>query len=213
MNKKEIMKNSIMYVFTALVVAGFAVAGMGTVYADCEETYGGGENCVYNKRFEIEKKVRIKGDDSWKDKVTGVEKNDTIEFKIKIKNRSDEGTPVNFDNMKMSDNLPDELIKVGGDGLTEYFDSFGPGESKTFIIRAKVDPDEFDTNKDFEKCVVNKAEVKWNKKFEGADTATVCYEKNAKPKELPRTGAESIPAMAGGLMTLVGLVIKRRLTI
>ena len=43
----------------------------GTVYAgsdsDCENYYGG--TCITNKRFEIEKEVRLEGDSSWKGKV------------------------------------------------------------------------------------------------------------------------------------------------
>jgi len=106
----------------------------------------------------------------------------------------------------MKDSLPDELDRVGGDGLTEYWDDFEPGETKTFYIRAKVDSDEYKDD-DFEKCVVNKAEVRWDGNYEGSDTVAVCYG-NKEPTELPKTGAVSELAIVGiGLLT-AGLLLK-----
>ena len=177
------------------------VAGV-KVYADqYGETY-------INKRFEIDKDVRIEGDNSWKDKVTDVEINEIVEFKITIKNRSDEEAD-DFDNMKMEDFLPDELERVGGSGLTEYWDNFEPGEKKSFTIEAKVKDSEYDREDNFEKCVVNKAEVEWDGEFEGSDTAIVCYG-NTELTELPETGSstDSIAALGLGLV-VVGALVKK----
>jgi LPXTG-motif cell wall-anchored protein len=111
--------------------------------------------------------------------------------------------------MKMEDELPDEMERTGGSGLTEYWDNFEPGDTKEFIIKAKVDASEYD-RKNFEKCIVNKAELRYGNKFEGADTATVCYS-DSKPKELPKTGAESTAlfAVLGLVTTASGLVMKK----
>jgi hypothetical protein len=206
MNKMKTAKNLISL---SVAVALFTVfGGNRTVLADnCESNYGGGETCIYNKRFEIDKDVRIEGDNEWKeDKVTDVDKDEIVEFRIKIKNLSDEDAG-SFDDMKMEDFLPDELIREGGSGLTEYWDDFDPGETKTFTIRAKIDPDEFDRDDNFEKCVVNKAEVRWDGDFEGSDTATVCYG-NGKPTELPKTGAVSDLAIIGLGMLTAGVFAK-----
>lgn len=205
MNKTKTAKNLI---GLSVAVVLFTVLGsIDKVYADCESNYGGGENCVYNKRFEIDKDVRIEGDSEWEeDKVTGVKRSDTIEFRIKIKNRSDEGAG-SFDDMKMEDFLPDELIRAGGTGLSEYWDDFDAGETKTFILKAKIDSDEFDRDDNFEKCVVNKAEVRWDGKFEGSDTATVCYG-NGEPTELPKTGAVSELAIVGLALLTAGILVK-----
>ena len=196
-----------------LISLSFAVAtfmvygGTQRVLADCEQNYGGGENCIYNKRFEIDKDVRIEGDSEWKeDKVTDVKKGEIVEFRIKIKNLSDAGAG-SFDNMKMEDFLPDELIRDGGSGLTEYWDDFDHGETKTFVIKAKIDSREFDRNDNFEKCVVNKAEVRWDGKFEGSDTATVCYG-DGEPTELPKTGAESDLTVLGFSLVGAGVLAK-----
>lgn len=178
-----------------------------TVHAEsCEDRYG---TCLVNKRFKIEKKVRIGDSGDWKSKVTGVDKDEMIEFHVKITNMSDNEGNIDFDNMKMTDKLPDELTRTGGDGLTEYWDNFKPGETKSFTIKAKVNSDEYDRQENFEKCVVNKASVRWGEEFEGSDTATVCYS-NSEPKELPKTGHESIMAIAGLGLVVSGLLISKK---
>ena len=146
MNKKSFYKNLIVSVAFLALSLGFSTP----VYATCESTYGGGEKCVYNKSFDIEKKVRKEGDSKWKDKVTDVEEDEVVEFRIRIKNVGE----VETDNMKMIDDLPDAMERVGGSGLTEYFDNFAPGEVEEFIIKAKVKDKEYDRD-NFDKCVVN----------------------------------------------------------
>jgi hypothetical protein len=173
-----------------------------TVYA---EQYG--EEEEYNLRFRITKEVRIQGDNEWKDKVTDVDKDDIVEFKIKITNKSDDPADA-ADDMKMEDFLPDEMYKVGGNGLTEDWDNFDPDDEKVFIIQAKVESDEYDRDVEFEKCVVNKAELRWDGEFQGSDTATVCYG-NVEPSELPKTGAVSTLALAGMGSLIAGLVAKK----
>jgi uncharacterized repeat protein (TIGR01451 family) len=204
MTKK--VKNLIVVVVA--VAASLLAAGSNKVYADCEPTYGGGETCVWNKSFRITKDVRIEGDDDWEDKVTDVAEDETVEFRIRIKNVGE----IEVDNMKMKDILPDELIKIGGSGLTEEWDDFEPGETKEFIIKVKVDSEEYD-RENFEKCVVNKAEAFYKDKFEGADTATVCYGEG-EISELPETGAGSFAFLNGlglGLVSL-GTMLKKKVS-
>ena len=174
----------------------------GTVYAG---QYG--EEEEYNIRFKITKEVRIQGDTEWKDKVTDVDEDDVVEFRIKIRNKSDDPAD-SADDMKMEDFLPSEMYKVGGNGLDEEWDNFDPEDEKVFIIQAKVDSDEYDRDVEFEKCVVNKAELRWDGEFQGSDTATVCYG-NVEPSELPKTGAVSTLALAGIGSLLTGLVAKK----
>ena len=191
------------------VVAGLFLLSSDKALADCESNYGGGETCIINKRFSIEKKVRIEGDDDWESKVTDVEEDDTVEFRIRIKNLSDEDADIDFDDMKMKDSLPSEMDRVGGSGLTEDWDDFEPGETKTFIIEAEIDSDEFDRDEAFDKCIVNKAKVYWGDEFEGSDTATVCYG-DGEPKELPETGAVSVTGIAGIGSLLIGALLRKK---
>jgi LPXTG-motif cell wall-anchored protein len=199
---------------SALVVVS---ADKSVVKADdnsgCEDNYGGGQTCLVNKRFDIKKEVRVcdsKGNNcgDWKSKVTDVSKNDIVEFRITIKNKSDDAATklTGFNDMEMKDKLPSEMTRTGGDGLTEYFDNFDPGDTRHFVIKSQVDSSEFNHSGDFEKCVVNKATVYWNGKSENSDTATVCYGKN-KLTELPKTGTNTIVALVGVGLLVAGIAI------
>ena len=194
-------KNKNKLIVSLVTLGLFVFLSTRPVFAD---QYGEEE---YNLRFKIVKEVRIQGDSEWKDKVTDVGKNDVVEFRIKIKNRSD-GPADATDDMKMEDFLPKEMNKVGGSGLTEEWDDFDPKDEKVFIIQAKVDSDEYDRDVEFEKCVVNKAELRWDGEFQGADTATVCYG-NVQPSELPKTGALSTLGLSGLGLLITGLVSKK----
>ena len=196
-------KNKIKLIGSLITLGLFVFLSTGTVYAG---QYGEEE---YNLRFKITKEVRIQGDTEWKDKVTDVKEGEVVEFRIKIRNRSD-GPADATDDMKMEDFLPEEMTKVGGNGLTEEWDNFDPKDEKVFIIQAKVDSDEYDRDVEFEKCVVNKAELRWDGEFQGADTATVCYG-NVEPSELPKTGALSTMGLSGLVLLVSGLISKKYL--
>lgn len=176
----------------ALSVAALAFNGL--AFADCEPNGAYGQNCTYTKEFEVDKQVRLDGTDDWKDKII-VKEGEKFEFKITVKNNGE----VTVDSMKMIDFLPDEIERIGGDDLVKYWENFEPGESKKFIIEAKVRKSEFD-KKNFEKCVVNKAEAYYSDDEVGSGTAVVCYG-DSKPKELPKTGP-----VDNGLVGLLGLV-------
>lgn len=184
----------------------FLFNNAGSVLADCDTDGPYGEPCIENESYEIEKKVKIKGGDIWKDKVTDVKEDETVEFRIEVRNVGD----VDVDDMKMTDLLPDEMSRIGGDGLTEKWDDFESNEEKTFIIEAKLNEEEFDTDTTFEKCVVNKAEAEQNGNDIGSDTATVCYN-NAEVKELPDTGPLPIGLLGLGL-AITGAALKRKRT-
>ncbi|MBN1162574.1 LPXTG cell wall anchor domain-containing protein [Patescibacteria group bacterium] len=215
------LKKVALSVFIASLISAAAATKVNACGSGTCINYGGGETEIINKRFSIEKEVAKVDEDDWDgdeddldfdDKVTDVEKDDVVVFKIKIKNLTSsediEDLDIDFDNMKMHDILPDELERIGGSGLTEYWDDFEPGETKTFYIEVEVDEDEYDRDEEFEKCVVNKAKLYWDGEFEGSDTATVCYG-DVEVKELPETGSESVLAIAGIAMIATGLMLKR----
>ena len=187
-------------IFVAFVTVTFVVMNTSYAFAD-ESDYGGTE--IKNKSFRIEKEVRVEGDNEWKDKVTDVEEDETVEFRIEVKNVGE----VEVDDMKMEDFLPDEMDRVGGDGLTEYWDDFEPGDKVTFKIKAEIDEDEYD-RENFDKCIVNKAEIRYDDDFEGSDTATVCYG-DGEITELPETGAGATVAFLGICLVLLGVFIKK----
>ena len=189
-------------IISSLVLTLIVVLGDSKAYArDCG-TYGGGDNC--EEEVTIEKRVRIKGDNDWKRKVTGVEEDETVEFRIRIKNTGN----VDLDDMKMRDILPSDMERVGGSGLTEYWNDFEDGDTKEFIIEAEIKNSEFD-RENFEKCIVNRAEAYQDDDFKGSDTATVCYG-NAELTELPETGSASMIASLLGLgSTVLGTILAK----
>jgi len=184
---KLLVKNKIIIAMSALIV-GVLVSGTAYAEGDCEPTYGGGEKCVFNKSFEIEKEARIGDSGDFKDKVTGVEEDDT----------------------KYEDFLPEEMERVGGNGLTEEWNDFEPDERVEFIIKAKIKESEFD-RKNFDKCIVNKVELTYKDDFEGSDTATVCY---SEVTDLPETGAGSTVAVTllGLGLAVAGTLSKRKIS-
>lgn len=194
--------------FVTLLLGALTIALLPSkVFAACESVGDYGQNCVFNKTFELEKKVRLEGDNTWKGKVVNVKEGEVIEFKIEIKNAGE----VAVDDMKMTDILPDELERIGGSGLTEEWTDFKVGEEKNFVIKARIKASEFERTDNFEKCVVNKAEVTYDGTLEGSDTATVCYG-NEEPEELPETGplATEVLTIAGLASTGFGLALKRK---
>ena len=195
-----------------VLVVSTAILAMSSPIARAEEcTSDGayGETCVFDREFEIGKKVRIQGDNdsSWKDKVIDVPEGKIIEFRIKVTNVGE----VEADDMKMEDFLPDELEKTGGAGLTEYWQDFDVDEEKTFIIEARIRSTQFDRTDNFEKCVVNKAKAFHSDDLIGSDTATVCYGES-KITELPKAGATAteIMSIVGFASTGVGIFINRK---
>ncbi|OGC57414.1 hypothetical protein A2976_04350 [candidate division WWE3 bacterium RIFCSPLOWO2_01_FULL_41_9] len=202
---KLLVKNKIIIAMSALIV-GVLVSGTAYAEGDCEPTYGGGEKCVFNKSFEIEKEARIGDSGDFKDKVTGVEEDDTVHFRIRIKNVGD----IEVDEMKYEDFLPEEMERVGGNGLTEEWNDFEPDERVEFIIKAKIKESEFD-RKNFDKCIVNKVELTYKDDFEGSDTATVCY---SEVTDLPETGAGSTVAVTllGLGLAVAGTLSKRKIS-
>ena len=200
--KYKMIKNKIKLIEIILISGLFLILSTRSVLA-----YQYGDDEDYNTRFKITKEVRIEGDTSWKDKVTDVKEDEVVEFRITIKNNSDDEAD-EADNMKMEDFLPEEMYRVGGSGLTEYWNDFEPGGEEKFTIKAKVKSIEYDKDVDFDKCVVNKAELRWDGEFQGSDTATVCYGKVV-PSELPKTGAFSTLGLAGLGLMITGFITKK----
>jgi LPXTG-motif cell wall-anchored protein/uncharacterized repeat protein (TIGR01451 family) len=201
----NMIKNKLFVNLIVLVI--FSVGFTGRVFAD--SIYGGGE--VVNKSFRIEKHVRFVDNGTWKDKITGVTEGRVFEFRIKITNTGELKT----NDMSVKDIFPSELEIVEGDfsatDLIKKFEDFKPGDVEEYTFLAKVKNNQFDREDDFEKCVVNKAEVSYKDKFEGSDTATVCYGKG-EVAELPKTGAGATlgVTLAGMSLIFAGFFSKRK---
>lgn len=208
--RTKLYRINLILIVTLLVAFAVMVLMPSKAFAvECESVYGGGERCIYNKSFEIKKKVRIKGEGSYRDRLNldEDELDEILEFKIKVKNIGE----IEVDDMEMIDDLPDGLYRVSGSDLEEDWDDFEPDETKEFKIRVKIDKDIYEDKKNFETCLVNKAEVEYKGHHEGSDVAEVCFSVG-ELKELPDTGADATVAVTGlGLgLTFIGVVLKKR---
>jgi len=207
MSTKLYKTNLIVFVVLVIGLVLMVLMPSKAFAVECEEIYGGGERCIYNKSFEITKKVRIKDVGSYKDRLNLDEDDldEVLEFKIKVKNIGE----VEVDNMEMEDELPDGLTRVGGDDLEESWNDFEPGEAKEYKIRVEIDEDVYEDKDSFETCLVNKAQVKYDGHHEGSDIAEVCFGVG-EPVELPDTGADATAMTGIGLgLIFFGVLLKR----
>lgn len=189
------MNKNLNMLIVPVVFAGLLVAGKADVLAndDCDSTYGG-ETCEEDLGFSKEVRFVDEDDEDSEDKITKVKEDDTVVFVIRVTNEGE----TTFEDLEVKDSLPDALYRVGGDELKETRHDLKPGEEWFIRIQAKIKSEEFD-KENFEKCVVNKAELYIDGDKERKDTATVCYGKG-EITELPKTGAD-----AGILSTIAGL--------
>jgi uncharacterized repeat protein (TIGR01451 family) len=183
-----------------------AVSDCDKITFDIKDSEDDEEEKEEGKDVSISKKVRLEGQDRWDDKVSDVSKDDIIEFKIKVENKSGNNTSA-IDDLKMEDKLPDELEKING-SLTVYWDDFDHDEDKTFIIKAKVRPSEFEG--DVDECVDNKAIVMIDGDEEDEAQATVCYA-NVELSELPDTGAVTNITLFSLGVLILGLYYRRQM--
>ena len=167
--------------------------------ASCSGSYG--SSSCSDSGFDLVKRVSFK-DEEGKQKITGIKQGDVFKYTFKIENKTDETKT-----LKLIDNLPNELERIGGIGFTEEV-TLGKKSSVKLIMEVKVKDSEFDNKKDFEKCVVNTAQLYKDGAKKESSSATVCYGEGV-AKTLPETGANDIFAIAGLILASAGVVIRK----
>lgn len=200
--KNKINKN----ILIPSLVAAFMLASNTSVMA---QYGGGGGNKTEYKSLQVTKQVKLDGDVNFRDKIyidltNEDEKGKEIIFKVTVKNRGDK-----IDNLKYEDFLPSALNKISGD-LTQDVGSLNTDETKTYEIKTSLKDDEVNRDIEFEKCVVNKVELRQDGDYEDNDVATVCFGNIKNPTQLPKTGFMPMTGFAGiGLISL-GKFIKNK---
>lgn len=184
--------------FLTLTVFGFV--SLLTAQADCSGSYYGSSSCS-DSGYDLTKRVS-KGDNEPKEKITGVRKGDVFKYTFKIENKTDETKT-----LKLVDNLPNELERVGGIGFTEEV-TLEKNSSTKITMDVKVKDSEFENKKDFEKCVVNTAHLYKEDARKETSSATVCYGEGT-AKSLPQTGPSEVLGILGIISTGAGLLIRR----
>jgi hypothetical protein len=167
--------------------------------ASCSGSYG--SSTCSDSGFDLTKKVSFK-DEEAKQKLTGIKKGDVFKYTFKIENKTDETKT-----LKLVDNLPAELERVGGIGFTEEV-TLDKKSSVKLVMEVKVKDSEFDNKTNFEKCVVNTAHLYKEDAKKESSSATVCYGEGV-AKTLPETGPNDIFALVGLVLASAGIVIRQ----
>ena len=169
----------------------------------CTPNYGGGETCTETntEKIRIEKDVSFKKNEDFSDRIKGAEANETVYFRITVKNEGN----TDFENLKVEDDLPKYLKTTEDTEWTIKELASGKEWSEVFKVEVVDDNDLPDSDA----CVVNEARVKESNKTVDEDTAVVCIEAPTKVlgvKELPVTGAAGNP-VSGKEMSLAVMAL------
>jgi len=192
-----------------LIITAFVFSMILSTNTKVFAQYGGGAGGYDSESLEITKEVKLEGDENFRDKVyvdfkNASEKDKNIIFRITVKNNGD-----SIDKLKYEDFLPNSLDKVSGD-LTEEVGSLNNNESRSYEIVASIDEDDKNRDYVFEKCVVNKVELRQDDDYKDNDVATVCYGNVDEPTQLPETGFIPLTGLSGlGLVTLSSYLKKK----
>lgn len=170
-----------------------------TANASCSGSYG--SSTCSDSGFDLTKKVSFK-DEEVKQKLTGIKKGDVFKYTFKVENRTDETKT-----LKLVDNLPAELERVGGIGFTEEV-TLDKNSSVKLVMEVKVKDSEFENKTNFEKCVVNTAKLYKEDALKESSSATVCYGEGV-ANSLPETGPNDIFAIIGLVLASAGIVIRK----
>jgi uncharacterized repeat protein (TIGR01451 family) len=131
---------NISFIFGAIAILFFSLFSPLKAYG---QYYSQSEN---NKEISIDKKIRAIGDTQYFDNIEASRKTffekDVIEFQIKVENTGKE----TLNNIKVRDTLPKYLGLIFNPGtfnekgnLVEWtIDKLDPGQSKEYLIRAKI---------------------------------------------------------------------------
>jgi len=184
------------FVFTNLIVLSFFFFNVG---ADCFGSYG--SNSCSNSGYNLSKRVSLK-DEEAKQKIIGIKKDQVFKYTIQVENKTGESKT-----LKLIDNLPNELERVSGIGFTEEI-TLAKNSSVKVFMEVKVKDSEFENKTNFEKCVVNTAELYKDGSKKESSSATVCYGEGI-AKNLPETGPNEIFAMVGLILAITGIVVRK----
>ena len=130
-------------------------------------------------------------------------KGETFKYTFKIDNKTDETKT-----LKLIDNLPSEIERVGGIGFTEEV-TINKNDSAKLTMEVKIKDSEFENKKDFEKCVVNTAYLFKDSVKKESSSATVCFGEGT-AKNLPSTGPSEVLGVLGASLVGLGYLINRK---
>ena len=200
-------------------------------FADCQEIYGGSQNCTTSFTFNVQKFVQVPGA-SGGNYVNNLSINDAkyapsqfVNFKINVTNTSSQTIPT----VTVSDMFPQYLNFATGSGsfnsntktFTFTVNNLGAGETRTYYLSGKIaDANSLPVDQGVV-CLVNQANGTDNNGAVNASSSQFCVQKavlsatfpavyGASVTTTPATGPEMLPLFAllpGGL---AGLLLRKK---
>lgn len=220
------------FVTGLFLTVALSLAVAGSVNAQCEGLYGGGD-CPTSSNFSLDKKVEMPGKGG--SFVDNLSINDsryaagqTVRFQITVRNTGSQNIPT----LTVVDTLPQYVSYVTGGGkfdssnktITFEVNNLGAGKTQTFVITAKVVEESLLPSGEGTVCVVNHAAGTDNTGATNSDSAQLCIERKvlgakggpqvfSAPKGIkttPSTGAESLSLLALIPAASAGIYLRRK---
>jgi uncharacterized repeat protein (TIGR01451 family) len=216
---------------TGLIISSFMITPK--AFADCQEIYGGNQNCTTSFTFTVQKLVQVPGTNG-SNFVNNLSINDAkyapnqvVNFKINVTNTSSQTIPT----ITVTDVFPQFLSFATGSGsfdtnsktLTFTIQNLKAGETRTFNISGQLaDASSFPQDQGTT-CLINQANGTDNNGAVNASSSQFCVQKAVLGSSsfpvvttkgglvtTPATGPEMLPLMAlipGGI---AGLLLRKK---
>lgn len=163
MKKANLLILPIIFIATLMGKSAFALNCVNTAYGNlCSSA---------PVDYELRKTVSKSNSSTGLTRIDNIKQGDTFVFYFKISNNT-----LNEVTLKLEDNLPASLERVGGVGETETVVLFAKSK-KILEMEVKVKDSEFANKENFQKCVVNKGYLYKDTNLQDSSTATVCFGK------------------------------------
>jgi hypothetical protein len=219
-------------ILTGLLVGTLFASNATSAFADCQEIYGGSQNCTTSYTFNIQKLVQVPGKNGG-NYVNNLSINDAkyapnqnVNFQIRVTNTSSQTIPT----LTIKDVFPQYLNFATGSGsfnnntdtLSFTVSNLGPNETRTFNVTGKVSDATVLPQDQGVVCLINQASGTDNNGAVNSSSSQFCVEKAVLGTSFPvyttkggltatpATGPEMLPLMAlipGGLG---GLFLRRK---
>lgn len=218
--QKSLVKHAILLCFSALAIGFVLGINEREAYgAECTPIYGGGEVCPKVAIAFIDKAVFNPFTDRFVDNMTESDMRfspqDIVTFRLIIKNTGE----VTINSVTIKDTFPNFVNFLSGIGkhenglVTIDVGDLGPGETREFILRGQVVPENQLPDRNLICPVINHAEMRGEVDAEivVSDTSQLCIEKKVlgvEAKALPAAGAGSLLLLTSSLTT-AGIFLRK----
>ena len=210
--------------FVILTVFSLALAGgLSPAFAECQPLYGGGQSCVTNFSFTINKLVQVpgKGNGQYVDNLSvndpKYSPSQNVNYQIVVTNTGSNTIPT----LTVNDTFPQFITFVSGAGnynksnntLNFTINNLEAGKSVTYVLTAKTTDANTLPNQGIicnPDQVTNRVSAADSNGNTDSDSSQVCIQKNVlgatPPPVLPAPKIVATPATGAEMLPLLGLI-------